>query len=131
MSAPATAISQEVIWKNGELMTFAVSLIEAALAKLRLGATEFTTDIVQESSRGTGKGIPGSVVSMLQSAHVLAPVGASVDGVWYALRIKSIRPGAKARYLGVYRLTGRELAESFLARALPGQPATHNDQPTQ
>jgi hypothetical protein len=30
--------------------------------------------------------------------------------------VKSQRPGAKARYLGVYRLTDRRLAETFLER---------------
>lgn len=116
MSAPAEAICQETIWKNDELMKFAVALVESALARLKMGNTEWTTDTVPESDRGTGKGIPGSVVSMLQAAHVIEPVGATVDKVWYALRIKSTRPGAKFRHLGVYRLKSRELAEKFLER---------------
>ena len=109
---------QEVIWKNDEVMGFAISLVKHALEKLAVGSTNFSTDIVPDSERGTGPGIAGSVVTMLQTANVLEPVGI-FDGNrnFYPHRIKSTRPGAKFRYLGVYKLKGREVAESFLRRA--------------
>ena len=127
MPAPAPAIMQEVIWKNDEVMTFAVALVSRALEKLRVGATNFTTDIVPDSERGGGHGIAGSVVTMLQTAHVIEPVGI-VDGnkIFYAHRVKSDRPGAKTRHVNVYKLTSRALAESFLAKNQPLAKNTQN-----
>lgn len=119
MSAPATAIMQEVVWKNGEVMRFAVALIKRALEKLAVGATQFTTDIVPDSERGGGHGIAGSVVTMLQTANVIAPVGVYQDKIFYPLRLQSARPTTKARYLGAYKLCSRQLAEEFLKRCEP------------
>jgi len=116
MPAPSTAIAQEVIWKYNQVLVFAVALVEAALVRMKMGVTEFTTDIVPESARGDGPGIPGSVINLLQYAHVIAPAGITQDKVFYPLRIKSTRPGAQARHIGVYRLTSRQMAEAFLAR---------------
>lgn len=107
---------QEVIWKNDEVMSFACSLVRHALKKLDVGVTQFTTDIVPDKERGTGKGIAGSVISMLEAASVIQPCGVFQDKVFYAHRVKSERPGAKSRYLGMYKLTSRQLAEEFLNR---------------
>ena len=107
---------QEVIWKNDEVLAFAVGLVKHALEKLQAGVTHFTTDIVPDAERGSGKGIAGSVVTMLQTASVIKPVGLEVEKVWYPLHIKSTRPSASARYVRVYQLTSADLAESFLQR---------------
>jgi len=123
MPAPAPAIIQEVIWKNDEVMRFACSLVRRALA-LSIGhEINFTTDIVPDSERGPmiggkqGNGIAGSVVTMLQTAHVIEPVGIFQNGKFYPLREKSTRADAKSRWLNCYRLTGRRLAEEFLNRS--------------
>jgi len=116
MPAPSTAIAQEVIWKYSQVITFAVSLVQRALDRLAVGNAEFTTDIVPDAERGDGPGIPGSVINLLQYAHVIAPAGITQGGVFYPMRIKSTRPGAQARHIGVYRLASRELAEAFLRR---------------
>lgn len=107
---------QEVVWKNEEVLRFARSLVKHALEKLTVGSSHFTTDIVPNEDRGDGPGIAGSVVTMLQTANIIEPVGIMQDKIFYAHRVKSERPGAKARYLGVYRLKGKHLAEEFLAR---------------
>ena len=116
MPAPAPAISQQVVWKNDEVLAFAVSLVRHALAKLNVGATHFTTDIVPDADRGSGSGIAGSVVTMLQAAHVLKPVGLEVDKIWYPLHLKSQRPSASARYVRVYQLVSCSAATEFLER---------------
>jgi hypothetical protein len=122
MPAPAPAIMQEVVWKNDEVMGFAVSLVKRALEKLKVGATQFTTDIVPDSERvvpgrgSAGHGIAGSVATMLQTAHVIEPLGHWQDKIWYPLKLKSERSTAKARYIQAYRLTCREFAEKFLQR---------------
>jgi len=116
MPAPATAIHQEVVWKNDEVLAFAVALVKHALAKLDAGQACWTTDIVPDAERGTGNGIAGSVVTLLQNASVIEPVGIVQQGTWYANRIKSERPGAKSRWLNVYRLASRGMAGEFLAR---------------
>jgi hypothetical protein len=123
---------QEVVWKNDEVMSFACALVRHALEKLKVGVTHFTTDIVPDQERGTGHGIAGSVITMLQNAHVIQPVGIKQGEIFYAHRVKSERPGAKARYLGMYQLTSRPLAEEFLARnsvAVDASPLQPNHQP--
>ena len=136
MPAPAPAIMQEVIWKNDEVMSFACSLVRHALEKLNVGVTHFTTDIVPDAERGPmiggkpGNGIAGSVVTMLKNANVVAPVGIYQDKMFFPHRAKSTRASAKTRWLNVYRLTSRQLAESFLDRSLrDGHHATPETQP--
>ena len=53
---------------------------------------------------------------MLQTANVIAPVGIESEKIWYPHRVKSVRPDAKSRWVNVYRLTSRQLAEEFLKR---------------
>jgi hypothetical protein len=116
MSAPAAAIFQEVVWKNDEVLGFAVSLVKHALAKLNVGATTFSTDIVPDVERGSGKGIAGSVVALLITANLVELVGVIQNKIFYAQRVKSKRPESKARWLNLYRLKSRALAEEFLRR---------------
>ena len=119
MPAPAEAICQEVAWKNPELRRFCIALVKAALAKGQ--DAEWTTDIVGDELRslGTaapGPGMAGSAVTVLKAAHVIEPVGIVNDGVFFARRQASERPGAKSRWLNVYKLVSYPLAKSFLAR---------------
>jgi len=124
---------QEVIWKNDEVMSFACSLVRHALEKLSVGVTHFTTDIVPDAERGPmiggkpGNGIAGSVITMLQNAGIVLPVGVIQDKIFYAHRVRSERPGAKSRYLGMYKLTSRQLAEEFLSRCEPHLPPIKNE----
>ncbi len=111
MSAPREAINQQFAWKNPEMRRFAVALIRAALAQ---GGEDFTTDIVDDSLRGDGHGIAGSVATVLKDAHVIHPVGVTQNGIFYAHRRQSERPGAKARYVNVYKLADRAVAAAFL-----------------
>src|SRR5579859_4625888 len=114
MPAPAPAICQEVVWKNHEVLAFAVALVKGALKKLGVGANQFTTDIVPDVSRGSGPGIAGSVVTMLQNASVIEPVGmfGGADGkTFYQHRVRSERPNAKSRYVNVYRLANAGAVE--------------------
>lgn len=118
MSAPATAVNQQIVWKNAEMFRFAVALVTHALA----AGGEFTTDIVPDAERGSGPGIAGSVVELLKNASVLAPVGITQHGVWYPKRQKSSRANCNARYLCVYTLTSREVAVEFLRRQQGAAP---------
>jgi hypothetical protein len=124
MPAPVNAVCQEVIWKNDEVLSFALSLVWHALAEYQPITKEndgstFTTDIVPDAERGSGPGIAGSVITMLQAASVIQPVGIESNKQWYPLRIKSTRPAAAARWVNVYRLASRELAQAFLCRNQP------------
>jgi hypothetical protein len=107
------AISQEVVWKDDEIKTFAVALVKRALAS---GRPHFTTDIVPDSERGTGRGIAGSVIELLKNANVIQPVGHTSDGQWFALRVKSTRPDRKSAWISVYQLTNQGMAREFLTR---------------
>jgi hypothetical protein len=118
MPAPAAAVDQQVVWKNDEMCAFAVALVRHALARLYDGRScqDFTTDIVPDAARGAGHGVAGSVVEMLKNAGVIEPVGITQFGVWYPKREISKRPNCKSRYLCVYRLCSRAVAEEFLRR---------------
>jgi hypothetical protein len=116
MPAPAKAVDQQVVWKNDEMLTFAISLVEHALALLHGGVNKFTTDVVPGADRGDGQGIAGSVVSMLTNASVIEPVGVFVAQVFYQERIKSERDESKGRWVNVHRLCSRAVAEEFLRR---------------
>jgi len=95
---------------------FASELVRQALA-LNGDGPNFTTDIVPDTARGTGKGIAGSVVNLLTVAHVIEPVGITgVDGTWYQHRVKSKRESCKARFLDVHRLASVGAAREFLRR---------------
>lgn len=126
MSVAAEAIAQQVVWKNGEMLRFACALIRRALA-LPVEPGQFTTDIVPDSERGDGHGIAGSVVDILKKSSLLEPVGIVQRGpdnqpTFYAHRLKSTRADAKSRWLNVYRLTSRALAQEFLSRYEPLVP---------
>ena len=112
MGATSTAINQQIAWKNPEMRRFAVALVRAALGA---DNAEFTTDLVADQLRGDGTGIAGSAVTVLKDAHIIEPVGITSAGTWYAARRQSERPGAKSRYLNIYKLTSRPLALAFLA----------------
>ena len=116
MPAPAKAVDQQVVWKNDEMLTFAISLVEHALGLLHGGVNKFTTDIVPDTDRGDGHGIAGSVISMLTNASVIEPIGIFSGGVFYQERIKTEREGSKSRYVNVHRLCSRSVAEEFLRR---------------
>jgi hypothetical protein len=116
MPAPAKSVDQQVVWKNDEMLAFAVSLARHALALRDRGVFKFTTDIVPDSDRGDGQGIAGSVVELLKNAHVIEPVGVMFGQVWYQERIKSERPESKSRYVNVHQLCSRAAAEEFLRR---------------
>jgi uncharacterized protein YwbE len=116
MPAPAQAVDQQVVWKNDEMLTFSISLVEHALGLLSEGVNKFTTDIVPEADRGTGHGIAGSVISMLTNASVIEPVGVFVAQVFYQERVKSERDESKGRWVNVHRLCSRSVAEEFLRR---------------
>lgn len=120
MPAPAEAIMQEVIWKNPEVLAFACALVRHALA-MPAPKVDFTTDIVPDTERGTGTGIAGSVVTLLQTANVIQPWGVwALDPenkkAFYPHRLRSERTEAKSRYLNAYRLVSRPLAAEFLSR---------------
>lgn len=108
------AIHQEIVWKNAEVQSFAVSLIRHAL---ELG-DNFTTDIVPDAERGEnpGTGIPGTVIEILKNASLILPVGIVQAGTFYQHRMKSSRPGRNAAWLNVYKLTSPALAREFLRR---------------
>lgn len=122
------AICQEVVWKNGEMRSFAVELVRGAIQRFdefdeergdeedTLKRDEFTTDIVPDEARGDGHGIAGSVIELLKNANVIEAVGATIGLEWYAKRVKSSRAGCKSRYVGVYRLKSLAVARSFLNR---------------
>lgn len=119
-------IHQEMVWKHPEMRTFAISLVEHAVELLGQAVSNFTTDVVPDSDRGDGQGVAGSVVELLKNASVIEPVGINADGTWYALRVASERPGSKSRFISVYKLTSRAIAEEFLRRnqraVVPEQP---------
>ena len=116
MPAPAQAVDQQVVWKNDEMLTFSISLVEHALGLLHSGVNKFTTDIVPDEDRGSGQGIAGSVISMLTNASVIEPVGVFVAGVFYQERVKSERGESKGRWVNVHKLCSRSVAEEFLRR---------------
>lgn len=120
MPAPAPAVDQQVVWKNEEIMRFAISLVEHAVVLCREGTVKFTTDIVPDAERGAGHGIAGSVITMLKNASVIEGCGvwSGSEGqrTFYAERIKSEREESKGRWIGVYQLCSLAVAEEFLAR---------------
>ena len=125
MPAPATAVDQQDVWKDAEMRHFALALITHALRRLNAGNDYFTTDCVPDEERtlrsatGTkhiGNGVPGSVITKLKNAHVIAPVGIFSNGKFYADSEKSKRGDAKTRPVDKYKLASRGLAESFLRR---------------
>lgn len=121
MPAPAAAVDRQDIWKDAEMRHFAVALICHALRRLNANENTFTTDVVGDSERFVngrrlGPGVPGSVLTKLQNAHVVRPVGIFSDGVFYQHRAKSTREDAKTRFVNVYELTSREAAQEFLRR---------------
>lgn len=91
-----------------------MALVKAALEQGE--SAQWTTDIVPDDKRGTGPGMAGSAVTILKSAHVIEPVGIVNDGVFFARRQASERPGAKARWLNVYQLVSSATAKSFLEK---------------
>lgn len=134
MGAPSTAICQEVAWKSPELRRFWVALVKAALAQ---SDPDFTSDLVSESLRtattdAPGTGIAGSAITVLKNASVIKPVGIFQGKTFYASRRASERPGAKCRWLNVYQLTSRSLAEAFVSRNEPAPVAANvSSQPTE
>jgi hypothetical protein len=120
MPAPAPAVDQQVVWKNDEIMRFALALVRHAAELLRAGTHKFTTDIVPDTERGAGHGIAGSVITMLKNASVIEGCGvwSGPDGnrTFYAERIKSEREESKGRWIGVYQLCSLAGAEEFLRR---------------
>lgn len=116
MPAPATAVDQQVIWKNDEMLRFAVSLVRHAVQLSHRGILKFTTDIVPDAERRDGHGVAGSVTTMLKNAHVLEAVGIFSNSLFYAERAKSERTQSKGRWLNVYRLVSLGIAEEFLRR---------------
>ena len=66
------AIEREIVWKNDELKTFCLELVERALAS---DEPHFTTDIVPDEVRGSGSGIAGSAAHILKTASVIEHVG--------------------------------------------------------
>lgn len=123
MGAPVNAVSQQVVWKNDEILNFAISLVRHALELSRTGTHKFTTDIVPDAERSMvatggspGHGIAGSVATMLKNASIIAPVGIFQNERYYAERAKSTRPESKGRWLNLYCLTSRALAEEFISR---------------
>ncbi|MDE2021175.1 MAG: hypothetical protein KGJ13_12640 [Patescibacteria group bacterium] len=130
MPAPQQAVDQQDIWKDKEMRAFAIALISHALARLNAGEQNFTTDCVPENERivdghPVGPGIAGSVLTKLQHANLVRPIGVVSYGIFYQRREKSSRPSAKTRYLNVYQLTSRASAMEFLHRhcveVSPGQ----------
>lgn len=96
---------------------FAVALIGAAVDARMAGTYAFTTDLVQdESIRPESTGMTGSIVTQLQNAGLLKPVGVMHQGQWLPRRAKSTRPTSHNRWLNLYELTGLELANEFLRR---------------
>ena len=105
-----------------------MALVRAALARTE---ADFTTDIVTDGIRElggarSGPGIAGSATTLLKNASVIQAVGVCKDGTFYAARRASERPGAKTRYVNVYRLASREIAEAFLQRNEPNTGPTSN-----
>lgn len=121
------ATQQQLIWKDGEIKTFAIGLITAALA-LPDGA-EFTTDIV--AKRGDGKGIPGTVTNALCNASLITAAGLfdRATNAFYHKQATSQRPGANSRKIGVYYLSDRGLAREFLKRHGAEVPVTPAQSP--
>jgi hypothetical protein len=122
MPAPQKAVDQQDIWKDAQMRHFACALIEHALARLNAGNLTFTTDCVPDSERivngvHIGNGVPGSVLTKLQNANIVRPKGiCDVTGKFYQDRMKSMREDAKTRYVNVYELCSRAVAEEFLRR---------------
>jgi hypothetical protein len=113
MPAPQVESNQQIIWKNDEVKAFSLALIRHAIESLN---PHFTTDIVPDSERGAGPGIPGTVTTMLKHAGIIEPIGVWQNRIWFAHRIISERPDAKGRFLNVYKLTSIQLAREFLRR---------------
>jgi hypothetical protein len=109
-------VDQQVVWKNDEMLTFAVSLVRHALDLRDRGTFKFTTDIVPDTDRGDGQGIAGSVVELLKNAHVIEPAGIVSKGTFYQERVKSERPESRSRWVNVHQLCSRLAAEEFLRR---------------
>lgn len=105
------AIQQQIVWKNYEVRSFAVSLIRHALM-----LATFTTDIVPDAERGNGTGIAGTCIEVLRTAGLIEPVGIIQGGTFYQHRIKSTRPGRNGAWINVYQLTSIALAHEFLRR---------------
>ena len=110
------AIDAQDIWKPGEMHSFAVALVAAAIAKLKGGSLKFSTDDVPEVDHPKSSGIAGSVIEKLKNASLIEACGHFHEGKWCADRIRSTRASAKGRWIGTYRLCSLALGNEFLER---------------
>lgn len=115
-SAFHEAIDAQDIWKPGEMHSFAVALVAAAVLKLKGGHVRFSTDDVPEIDHPSSSGIAGSVVEKLKNASLIEACGHMHDGAWCADRIRSVRTSAKGRWIGTYKLCSLALGNAFLER---------------
>ena len=120
----ARARDQQHAWKNAEMQRAAVALVQAGLAELATGRDYFGPDDVPPDITFDGQGIVGSAVHMLRSANVIRDcwLHRPEDGIVHGRRA-SKRESANGRKVCLYELTGRALAEAYLARnGLPQAP---------
>ena len=103
----ATAILQQVGWKNTLLMQYATGFMRVAYSLALKGlpvASDDVPDEYQPPNNGLHKGIPGAAVKMLTKANLLRPNGMK----------KSRRKLAKGHWIFEYQLTSLSLAEKWL-----------------
>ena len=110
------AIDQQDIWKPGEMRDFALALVSAAITNLKAGKVRFSTDDVAEAKHPKSPGIAGSVIEKLKNASVIKPAGHVHEGVWCPDRIRSTRPTANGRWIGLYELCSLHNGCEFLER---------------
>ena len=110
------AIDAQDIWKPGEMHAFAIALVAAAVSKLKAGSLRFSTDDVPEIDQPQSSGVSGSVIEKLKNASLIEACGHLHDGQWCADRIRSVRPSAKGRWIGTYKLCSLALGNEFLER---------------
>lgn len=110
------AIDQQDIWKPGEMHSFAVALVAAAVGRLKNGQLKFSTDAVAEHDHPASPGVAGSVIEKLKNAHVIEPCGHLHEGVWCPDRVRSARETRKGAWICRYQLCSLAVANEFLRR---------------
>lgn len=103
---------QQVAWKCGAVIAFAVHLV-----RVGLDTPHFGTDDVPDHLQPDGSGIAGSTVEMLRNAHVIRNwYGSDAEQGVVAGRRRSRRKEANGRKVDVYELCSRGAAVEFLRR---------------
>ena len=112
----ATEANAVLFWKRRELESAQVEIVRVALRKLFVSPADIPESVAPSSRQG----VASNAWNVLVAAGILCRVPLAYTNPArsiYGGRVRNTNPSAKGRWVAVYQLASRALAETFLRRA--------------